>query len=421
MRRRIFFISVSAIFCLYITTFSLIVCSYQHKPGENLFDTGFCYGPLVKNIVVNNSYSSGSLTGYRMPFIPYFLSAIGSIYNNLPFAYLIKNALFFALLYIAFFLIRKEITNVNKRALFFIVIYALSFPQLVLHAFSIEYEEPYLIVFISILFAYILAAKKMKNIKMFLFPAAINALVFLTKSSMLPFTIAVSLFYYWRTGKGRVFLAFASVLLAAVLGWGFFNLHSSGRFAVSCSLNGYNFYKGNNELTLKLYPKYSLDALPSEILQAPPDKNMDEWEIDRYYFTKGLRFIKEYPARALRIFWARFYVLFIRIDGTIDIDEKPSYGLRLAGILYMFVFRIIFFVCLAIALKNIISKKGRALLEGAEEAVVSSIYLGFIAAYSCFYLAGFAYERYVMVIVALTLLYLVWILNDRTTFKETRI
>jgi len=301
------------------------------------------------------------------------------------------------------------------------MIYALSFPQLVLHAFSIEYEEPYLIVFISILFAYILVADKIKNILVFVFPAVTNALVFLTKSSMLPFTITVSLFYYWRTKSSRVFIAFASMLLAAVLAWGFFNLHNSGKFAVSCSLNGYNFYKGNNELTLKFYPKYSLDALPSEISEGPKDKNMTEWDLDRYYWTKGLRFIKEHPAEEFRIFLARFYVLFIRINGTIGIIEKPCYELRLLGMLYMFVFRIIFVVCLAISLKSILSKKCKALLEGAENAVVSFIYLGFIAAYSCFYLAGFAYERYVMIIVALTLLYLTWILNNRTRIKGTKI
>lgn len=421
MKRRIFFILIPLLFLLYVITFLLIVYSYQHKPGENLFDVSFCYGPLIKNLIVNNSYSADNLAGYRMPFIPYFLSTIGRIYNNLPFAYLVKNILFFTMLYIVFFLMRKKITNINRRMLFFIIIYALSFPQLVLHAFSVEYEEPYLIVFISILFAYILAAKKIKNILVFLFPAAINALVFLTKSSMLPFAIAVSIFYYWRTRSRKVFLVFASMLLAAVLAWGFFNLHNSGRFAISCSLNGYNFYKGNNELTLKFYPKYSLDALPSDILTVPNYKNMTEWEVDRYYTMKGLRFIKDHPLDAFRIFLARFYVLFVRIEGTVDIDEKPLYGLRLLGMLYMLVFRIIFLVCLVISLKNIFGKKGKALLGGAENAVVSFIYLGFIAVYSCFYLAGFAYERYVMVIVALTLLYLAWILDDRAHIKETRV
>lgn len=391
---------------LYIIAGSFVVYKYQHTPDENLFDASFCFGPLVKNIVVNNTYAFGMFTAYRMPFVPYFLSVIALLYNNLLFAYIVKNLILFALIFTCMYAVVKRLSGMNKYLLLALAIYALSFPQLVLHAFSIEYEEGYLTAFILILFTYILLAKDIKNKWAFFFPAAINALVFLTKSSMLPLSVAVCFFYWLATKNRRIFLGFVSVLLLTFLAWGAFNLRNSGNFTILCSFNGYNLYKGNNEFALSVYPGQSLDVLNPRINAAvkPQDAIENEWDFDRFYRKNALEFIKNNPLEATKLCLARFYAMFVKITNVVEEGGGEPGPLKILGAAYMLLFRLIFWLCVFISARNIFTGKNRPL---------AWIYLLFILSYSLYYLAGFAYERHVMPLVYVTLFYSAWLLNKR--------
>ncbi|MGB2706112.1 MAG: hypothetical protein WBC74_04595, partial [Candidatus Omnitrophota bacterium] len=358
----------------YIIAGSFIVYKYQHTPGQDIFDAGFCFGPLIKNIVVNNTYTFGMFTAYRMPFVPYFLSTIALLYNNLLFAYIVKNLIFFSLVFMCMRAVAKRLLDVNKYVLLAIAIYVLSFPQLALHGFSIEYEEGYLTAFILVLFTYLLLAKDVKNKWVFLFPALINSLVFLTKSSMLPLSVAVCFFYWWVTKSRRVFFTFVSMLLVAFLAWGAFNLRNSGNFTILCSFNGYNLYKGNNEFALSVYPERSLDVLNPKIgaVQKPKDIIENEWDFDRFYRKKAFEFIGNNPLEAMKLCLARFYAMFIKITNVVEEGGREPDPLKILGTAYMLLFRIIFWLCALLSVRNIFTGKNRRL---------AWIYLGFVLSY----------------------------------------
>ena len=403
------------LFLFYVFASSFVVYKYQHRSGDNLFNLGFDFGSLVQNIVNNNIYKDGIFTGHRMPLIPYFLSAIALAYNNLLFAYLVKNLIFFSLLSACIYAAAKNSQHLNRYILFGIAIYALSFPQLLLHGFSIEVEEGYLVAFISALFVGLLYSGKIKNKWIFLCLALLNGLMFLTKTSMPFFSAMACLLYYFVTKSRKVFLTFAVVLVISAVSWGLFNLHNSGRFNISCSLNGYTFYKSNNELTLTVYPKYSIDLLSDEIWsRRSKGDGMNEWDIDRYFVFKALEFIKGHPLDEIRLLLLRLYVVFLGISDTANIYGETHLLLKKIGMLYMLIFRVIFLGSILIAAKSIFAAKGRPLLEGDERRTVSTVYLVFISSFIVYYLFGGVCQRHIIPLVPVTLFYLVWILNENS-------
>lgn len=403
------------LFLSYCFAGSFAVYKYQHPEDGSIFSLGFSYGALVQNILIEKTYSVGIFKARRMPFIPLFLSAIAIIYNNLPFAYLIKNLIFYSLIFMCISIAAKHVKNINRYLLLFILLYAVSFPQLVLHGFSLEYGAGYLIAFFSVLFVNLLYAKNIKSQWMFLILALINCFAYLTRGVTPLLSILVCFFYFWVTRSRRVFLIFVSSLLAAILIWGTFNLFNSGKFDILVSTKGYNLYKGNNEDTLKFYPKYSIDRLSARVWDGmTKEERSNEWEIDKYFISKSLEFMKNHPKEAVKLFLVKSYVMFLKVTNVADVNSKTHPRLQCLGIIYMIIYRIIFAFCLVVAAGNIFAKRGRPLLQGEEKAVLSSIYIGFILGYSFFHLIGFANQRNVITLVPVTLFYLVWILNNKT-------
>jgi hypothetical protein len=224
----------------------------------------------------------------------------------------------------------------------------------------------------------------------------------------------ICFFYCWVTKDRKVFLVFASSLLVTVLVWGGFNLFNSGKFDILISTKGYSLYKGNNSDTLKYYPRCSIDSLSARVWDDMPEEiRSDEWKIDRYFISKSFEFMRNYPVESVKLFLARSYVMFLKVTNAKDENNKRFYKLQYLGIAYMVLYRIILAFCLIVAAVNIFAEKGRLLLKGEHRAMVSAIYIGFIAGYSFFHLIGFAHQRNAITLAPIALFYLVWVLNNK--------
>lgn len=417
-----------AYFLYFLSVVVYHLYNYSNWNGQSIFGISYGFGKLIENITTSNTYAACNkefcFTAHRMPFIPYFLSAIAYFNEDYLFVKLLKNLVFVSLFWLCIYYIWIYAKNVTPYALLLILGFTLSFTPLFFALWSINVEEGYLISFISLLFVHLLLVKKVKNGQIlsvqnhprFLILAIVNSLVFLTKSSTAPLSIVFCLLYYWITRSFKVFVIFACSLFVASLSWGLLNLHNSGVFTTASSWNGWNLYKGNNELTSSIYPSVHLDNLDRKNLIAPEIDLSDEWSYDKYYRNKAIEFMTSHPIETLRLFTTKFYVFFISIS---EGKALPLPALLSLNTLYRLVFRIIFILCFVYALRSTFFKKGRAMLIAEEKAVISAAYICVVLVYSAPFLAGFAYERHVMPLVLPTMFYLVWMLDKRGQSSAT--
>lgn len=417
-----------AAFIFYTIICSLAIYSYQFRgQGVGIFDISYGFGPLVKSIVKEGSYRVCGMqyiqhpgqdlcfSGHRMPFVPFFLAALVLIYNNVLFVSIAKNLILSSLIFICIYSTLQQNRN-NRYLILGSYIFALSFPPFILQNFTLYAEEAYLIPFVAILFNYLLLNKGAVSTKILILLSAINALLFLTKTSMIPVCILFCFFYYIITRNRRVLAAFICSLAIALVSWGLFNLYSSGRFTIFSSYSGFTFYAGNNEFTPAVYADpdiETLDVLIDKIYC--PVRLPDEWAYDRYYTEKAVKFIRDNPLIASKLFARRFYTFFIRTTNRIDSPEKLPFAkaVEYAGAFYMLLFRLIFAFSFFHALARICRGGFKNMFGQDEESTIALLYLGFIFFYSLPYIVASAYMRHVVPIIIPTMQYVAWSIRKR--------
>jgi len=237
--------------------------------------------------------------------------------------------------------------------------------------------------------------------------AVVTALTFLTKSSMLLLAPVVCLIYWRRTRSVRVLLLFSGLLVASAVGWGAMNHSNTGVFSITSSLNGYDFWKGNNAQTIDYFPHRSLDAISS---QAPlRTEGQSEWDWSRECFRRGISFNIENPATGLKLFGLRIYQVFFAVTA----EDSPSWGaargtLKIIGVAYMLVFRALLLLAIACAVTSIWRwyRNNSHSTRTREAMELGLAYLLYLAAFVAPYLAAWGTERRLMPIVVPTCLYL---------------
>jgi hypothetical protein len=189
----------------------------------------------------------------------------------------------------------------------------------------------------------------------------------------------------------------AAIVLLAPLGWGMVQYGASGHFSLGTSLDGINLRKGNNAMFLARYPPQpgiDLDIYDTELNRGVSFR--DEWSFDAYHRTLAKEYIKTHPADTFRgsLVKASVYFLSITKYGT-----ESRHGLigriEQAG---MLLFRLLFWVALAVALYSALSGNG----VGRKQGIV---YLVLVASCALPYLVGFAYMRHVLVLIYPTVLF----------------
>lgn len=390
---------------------------------QSVFDLEYGFGPLVAALVNTGQYMAPDqiFTAHRMPMIPLVLAMLAKLTTDAFGIYLLKNALFGLALVGAFALLWRHTPQVPRWLLLISGGFVLSFPQIVQYMALPDVEEGYLIPFIALLSVALLYAEELAlgaNGRLLALLAVVNALLYLTKSSMLALSVVYTLLFFCKsrathTQPYKVLGFFSLALLVAMAGWGMWNYQQSGRFHVMSSWDGLNLYKGNNPATPALYPPYNLDTIDLTPVQQESADPTDEWVIDQTARTAAWAFIRSQPRQAVMLGLERAFILCCEVRRTpIWAGEQRIAGLiQLVGVGYMISFRLLFWLALGLAIRTLWLPIQPLRPLTWQPRVAALTFVGVVAGYSAPYLVGFAYERHVLPLVLPTFFYLLWWLN----------
>lgn len=298
----------------------------------SVFDLGFLFGPAIQDVAAGGGLRDGS----RMPLVPWFLGAIARVSPSVALALALKNLLFgLPLAKIAW-----DLRARRDRASIAALVYVCTFPQLVRHTVVLAPEEAHLTPLLAYVFHEALQARPAQRARQAAGVALAAALAVLTKSTMLVLAPCIAILIAVRTRSARVLAIVGGGVIVAALLWSASNLARSGTFTPASSMDGYNFWKGNNARTLEHFPFRSLDALSDA---APSiEEGESEWSWSARCYREGLLFAREHPADEARILAWRLYQVFVAVT-----PEQPAAGdgerawLRYVGVGHMLVFRLL--------------------------------------------------------------------------------
>src|ERR1700733_1148159 len=307
---------------------SVYIAGQRSTPNDSIFDVDYGFGPVIQGIVqqhrlgsINHNYGFWSYA-HRMPASPllstasYWLSPKASVF------FLLKNVVFWSLFVFAFFRLKSHYAIPSKWALVPILLLLLA-PYDLSIAGRMDIEEGYLFALIAMLFSFLLT---MKGWGSALTVGILIGLIYLTKSSMLPLCVAVTVWIavkFWRKNARLIVLPVVCLALA-ILSWGGYTKAVSGVFAFGTdqsSWNGWNFYKGNNFYSYSLYLRINLDTLDSEdyahkLLPYVPVHN--EWELSHAQLAMGKKYFHENPGAVVKMNLTKLFV------ACCDLGEAPQ-------------------------------------------------------------------------------------------------
>lgn len=374
-------------FAAYVVVASVVVGALE--PAADLASVGFLFGPAIERVAGGGALTDAS----RLPLVPMVLGAIARVSTSVVVATILKNVLF------AGFVGRALWEARGARTWIVAVAFAATFPALVRHGFAIVPEEGYLVPLVAVIAAGVVGATPLTRARHVIPFACAAALALLAKSSAAPLAIAAGPLYAWRARSARVLGVFVAIVGAAAIAWGAQNLAVTGRFSIGSSMDGYNFWKGNNALTLAHFPERSLDVISDDAPRRGPDEG--EWAWDRRCFDEGLRFDRAHPVDAMRIFAARVYQVFLAVTPETPADGRGRGPARLVGVPHMIAFRVLLLGSIAWAVRTLLWRRAAAV----EERRRALAFLVVVAAFTAPFLVAWGVERRLVPLVLPTLLF----------------
>jgi hypothetical protein len=305
------------------------------KHNASIFDGENGFGLAIQGIVQHHRLGGIDNTfgwwcyACRMPIIPVLGAASYWVSPKLAVFLVLKNLIFWPLWIYAFFLLKRRYRIPDKWALVTVSLLLLA-PYEVSVAGWVEVEEGFLFTLIALLFSLLLTLEGPLSA---LATGLVIAAIYLTKSSMLPLCVAVSI---WIVIKHRWNLRIVVIplvsLALAMLGWGIYVQAVSGVFAFGAdesSWNGWNFYKGNNPYAYSIYPRISLDRLDRDdhahrLLPFVPVH--DEWELSRAQSALALKYIRENPGGVLKMDLKKLFIACCDLKESPEMNEGHTRG-----------------------------------------------------------------------------------------------
>jgi hypothetical protein len=228
-------------------------------------------------------------------------------------------------------------------------------------------------------------------------------LIFLSKSSYVLLAWALVIIYVIRhQGVGARAVVLSGMLLCC-LSWSSFQLIHSGKFALGTSLDGFNFYKGNNPMFLDRYPPApgtNLDMYDVELASGRTFSN--EWAENDFYKDLALQHILNHPVTTLHAAGLKVHASLISLE---KYGSTASSGIRnLYETVGLLLFRLVFWAAMVVAITAIGSARLRTWRPQ------SWVFLILVCCTMLPYIAGFAYTRHTSVLIWPSCLFLhaVW-------------
>lgn len=406
---------------LYTTAFA--IAKLRHY--GSIYDLSFLFGATARSLVERATLVTPiapaklRLEGvgvepilfgaHRRPLIPVFLATMAVLWDSVLVAGMVKLFLGGALICSAGRPFLEGLDSLGRRLALAAALYACLLPSFMSQLVGLDIEEGYLIPMLTFLTCGVLRAPPMRGAYAVLAPL-VNAGLILTKSSMLGVGLVVMVAHVVGGRTRRVRVAFVGAVGAALVVIVVLNAAFSGRVTLASSIDWFNVFKGNNELTARYYWRSELDHLPVVV----PSTLRREWELADHFRARVLAFVWDAPETVAALTALRAWNFFVRIDFAPSTRITPidTALFRAVWLGSNLTWRLILLAALLIAACDILGR-GLPGLRPRRAARPMGVFLwALIGAYALPYLVGFAYLRHVMVLVLPVLAYLVWRLAD---------
>lgn len=271
------------------------------------------YFQIAENLLRNHAYAMSGYTFWRGPVFPAYLALFARVFQHNTAAFITANGLLSSAVILASYWLAAEIFD-RKTGLAAAALVAV-YPYLVWQGSHII--ENSMVSLLLLLF--ILGVVKLErgySTRLALVTGILLGLAYLAKSitiAILPFTLI-----WWLAKPGsswtRQLRRFGPVVLSlgvVAAPWIVRNSLTCGQLVLTESNSGVNLWKGNNPLTLAVYPQHSLDSLAAyrgEKMTMP--QNASECQASELYQSAALDYIRSHPAGFGRAFAIKAMALY---------------------------------------------------------------------------------------------------------------
>jgi hypothetical protein len=411
---------------LYILLGSVFVYFIYLKEWDaSIFKLSFNFGDVIENIIKNGKFEGKYMEGmeipfraHRLPAIPYFIAGLSVLLGTQKVFYIaiVKNIIF-ALLWVP--VLNEGINKSNIKPLYKVLLagFILSFPQIFLHSLQIDLEESYVIPILAYYWILVNQQKPFDKWQKMYF-LILPSLLFFSKNTFL-YIIPILSVIIVITDLKKLKLVLGSLAFLALSAYGLatFNLKNSGKFTVKYSLEWFNIYKGNNELTSKFYPKYSIDVLDYLDIYKIPANVKNEWEFNEFFKQKAEKYYENNLEQIIAFLPVKILTIWLDvrpnsvIPGTEEIYFTP---LKVLGMVYMIIFRILQWFCLIYLFVQILGKNRK------HYASLGLKYISLIGLIFIPYTIAFGFERHLLPVIIPTVLTVIKILEIRSKLSTNK-
>jgi hypothetical protein len=409
-----------------LTLLKLLIVPAFYDYDFPVHEIGFGFGPATQAVATTGSTKVcppmfmelaklPCTFAERMPLIPYvFAGAMKVVGDNALRVAILKTAML-DLLLLCFLSRWLAMVGADRFTLILVAVVFVG-PQYMVHSFSPEYEEGFLIqllpMVLIIQFAYLWSRENVLAAWARL-PAyvSVNAAIYLVKSSMILVSAwnVVFLATAMKLRPALGFTAACAMALPLVL-WGSYVKQMSGQFAFGTSIDGWNLFLGNNPAALNFYPRYSLDAVvgdgsieldgrPIERYsnsffqqQLEQEPSMNEWRVNDVYRNAAMAWAIDHIEQELTLIARRLEVFFLEIrNNPIVPGHEPSTAASIAGAAWMIAMRVVLWIAIVTA--------ALAMWRGTNMRTASVCFLALVVVYAAPLVLAYAYERHVVPII----------------------
>ena len=313
----------------------------------------FNYGELTSNIFYNNKYVSewNGIDNYlvRYPFLPHFVSALGKVSLNLYIFLVLKNLIFFSILFFACNIFTKTYKKNYKYFFIFFSIFFYNYYNLT-SALNFFFSDSFIAILLPSTFFILISNFRLKYIIISL----LLFLLYFTKTTMFFITCGIAILFYILENDSKNYQKILPLIfvLSAVIIWGSFGYIKTGKFPIGASASSDN--QKALSITLnkefhKYYPSLSVDLIPKVKID---EKFDNEWGYYEYYKNLNSKYIKNNKERIFKdtLIKIKFILFNYRKDAvTPDKDGNYENPIMFSHIIN----RIIFIFSILYAIKNI--------------------------------------------------------------------
>ena len=405
---------IFAVFAFVAFLATLVALIPTQRYTTSLFELSNWVGPATKSLLENGSLQvMPGMSGARMPMASLYVAGAYLVMgDHITWVVGFKALLLLACLCL---IVRKFSVHMPKsgpRAWWCLVL--LLSPMVctatLANLVNLQVEEGYALVPFTALCAHLFRPRPVHGDSVAGAGSAIAtgclmSLLLLTKSAYLPLCMVLLVGYFWL-GATRAHVAIMAALLGVtMLAWASYQWSSSGRFTIGTSVDGLNFYKGNNPLFLERYPPApgtTLDQYDEEILAQFPSEN--EWARNDDFKHAAIQYIVTHPVETVIGVARKFYYSAVALQkyGS-SASGKWQERLEFLGLL---ITRALFFGALLVALRDVWQRSAHSRHGWLFLAIVGATLLP--------YLAGFAYTRHVGILIFPCALFLAGRLAEST-------